>query len=98
MLRICPEIYFEIAPTVSTLNIFNLPKLHQELVNLNLLETNKIYLNFLERPMEYNLKSLSENKKTEVNTVILNHIKCLLIDNTSLITINQFKNILSYLN
>ncbi len=98
MLAICPEIYFEIAPTVSTLNIYNLPKLHQELAHLNLIETNKIYLNFLERPIEYNLKSLSENEKTEVKAVILHHIKWLAKNNSSIVIINQFKNILSYLN
>ena len=47
MLEICPEIYFEISPTVSALNINNLPKLHQHLVENNLLNINNIYLNIL---------------------------------------------------
>lgn len=44
MLSICPEIYFEIAPTISSLNINNLPKLHQTLVNKSLSGIDNFYL------------------------------------------------------
>ena len=98
MLRICPEVYFEIAPTVSTLNIFNLPALHQELVHLQLLKIDNIYLNFLERPIEYNLKSLSASDKIQVKEIISLHLKWLIKNKASFSIISQFKNIVNYLN
>lgn len=97
MLAICPEIYFEISPTVSSLNIFNLTKLHQELVNLELINIDNIYLNFLERPIEYNLKSLSETDKIKVQKNISNHINWLLKNDTNPTIIEQFKSTLNYL-
>ena len=97
MLKVCPEVYFEVSPTVSILNIFNISNLHQELVSLKLLDVNNIYLNFLERPKEYNLKSLSNDEKKEVEKVISNHIKWLSTNNTSANIISQFKSIASYL-
>jgi radical SAM protein with 4Fe4S-binding SPASM domain len=97
MLAICPEIYFEISPTVSSLNIFNLSKLHQELVNLELINIDNIYLNFLERPIEYNLKSLSETDKIKVQKNISNHINWLLKNDTNPTIIEQFKSTLNYL-
>ncbi|MDB4533532.1 twitch domain-containing radical SAM protein [Vicingaceae bacterium] len=97
MLAICPEIYFEISPTVSSLNIFNLSKLHQELVNLELINIDNIYLNFLERPIKYNLKSLSETDKIKVQKNISNHINWLLKNDTNPTIIEQFKSTLNYL-
>jgi radical SAM protein with 4Fe4S-binding SPASM domain len=96
MLAVCPEIYFEITPTVSTLNILNLPKLHQYLVKNNLLNIDNIYLNFLERPLIYNLKSLPIEKKIEAKNILLNHIDWLKHNNASELIINEFKNTINY--
>jgi radical SAM protein with 4Fe4S-binding SPASM domain len=97
LLTKCPEVYFEIAPTVSTLNIFNLPELHQELVNQNLIEVNHIYLNFLERPIEFNLKSLSTENKQKVKILILNHLNWLNKNGAGTAIVYQFKTLLNYL-
>lgn len=97
MLKICPNIYFEIAPTVSSLNIFNLSELHQELVNQNLIEVNHIYLNFLERPIEFNLKSLSTENKQKVKILILNHLNWLNKNGAGTAIVYQFKTLLNYL-
>lgn len=96
MLQICPEIYFEITPTVSTLNILNLPELHQYLVKNNLLEVNNIYLNFLERPLSYNLKSLPIETKEEAKKIIKKHINWLTNNDAKKLTIKDFKDILNY--
>jgi len=97
MLYVCPEIYFEIAPTVSTLNIFNLPELHQELVNQKLIGINNIYLNFLERPQEYNLKSLTENSKLKAIESIQTHINWLSKNGAGTAIVYQFKTLLNYM-
>ncbi len=98
MLSICPEIYFEITPTVSSLNINNLPKLHQELVNLELLDINNIYLNILERPNEFNVQQLSVTEKFKSENSIKNHVFWLQKHEVLAETIKDFENIVSYMN
>ncbi len=97
MLGVCPEVYFEITPTISTLNIYNLPELHQELVNQNLIDINHIYLNFLERPIEFNLKSLSAENKQKVENLIKPHIAWLNKNKGGTAIVYQFKTLLNYL-
>jgi hypothetical protein len=96
MIQICPDIYFEITPTVSTLNIENIPKLHQYLVNNNLLDINHIYLNLLERPLQYNLKSLTLENKISAKKTIQKHINWLINKNANQLTIKDFKDTLNY--
>lgn len=96
MLEVSPSVYFEIAPTISTLNIFNLPELHQELVNQKLIDINNIYLNFLERPIEYNLKSLNTEQKRKSNRIINKHINWLNKNSAGMAIVYQFKTLLNY--
>ncbi len=97
MIQVCPEIYFEIAPTVSSMNINNLPALHQELVNLELLEINHIYINILERPKEFNIQQLSLNEKLNSETKIKKHIDWLKNNDSLLSVTTDFENLISYL-
>lgn len=97
MMLVCPEVYFEITPTVSTLNIHNLSELHQELVKQQLIGINNIYLNFLERPIEFNLKYLSTENKQKVNNSIFNHITWLNKNGAGTAIVYQFKTLLNYL-
>jgi len=97
MLAVCPQIHFEIAPTISTLNIFNLPELHRELVNQNLIKVNDIYLNFLERPIEYNVKSLIETDKKNAQQILTNHLEWLTKKGAGTAIVTQYKTLLNYL-
>lgn len=97
MLAVCPEIYFEIAPTVSSLNINKLPELHQELVNQNLLDLNNIYLNILERPSNFNIQQLSITEKSEAELLLKKHIIWLKESNSSTQIVQEFENICSYM-
>jgi len=98
MIQVCPEIYFEIAPTVSVLNINNIPKLHQELLDLELLEINHIYLNILERPKEFNIQQLNSTEKLISETILKKHISWLNKNESSSKIIKEFENIISYMN
>ncbi|MGB0888343.1 MAG: twitch domain-containing radical SAM protein [Vicingaceae bacterium] len=98
MLVVCPDIYFEIAPTVSSLNINNLPILHKTLVETKLLEINNIYLNILERPFHYNTQNLSLTEKENSSKTISKHITWLQNNKASQHTIAEFKNIVNYMN
>jgi len=98
MLAICPEIYFEITPTVSSLNIEKLPELHQVLVQQNLLEIGNVYLNILERPFDFNIKQLPKANKIEVEKIIKRHILWLNKNNCSADVIKDFEKICVYMN
>ncbi|PCI93854.1 MAG: hypothetical protein COB15_15595 [Flavobacteriales bacterium] len=98
MLRICPEIYFEIAPTISSLNINTVAELHQELVKLQLLHVDNIYLNILERPQTYNIQELSNEEKCESENTLKEHVNWLQKSNGNDKTIKDFKDIIQYLN
>jgi organic radical activating enzyme len=98
MLASCPDIYFEITPTISSLNINYLTELHQELVALNLLEIDHIYLNILERPNEYNVQQLSNAEKDESIKLINQHIDWLKNNMASNKIINEFINVKTYIN
>ena len=98
MLNIAPEIYFEITPTVSSLNINVISELHQELVNQNLLDLNNIYLNILERPSNFNIQQLSTTQKLESENILKNHIIWLQKSNSSPKIVKEFENLIHYLN
>lgn len=50
MLRECPDVYFEITPTISAFNVFHFPDFHLDWVTQGLLEVNAIRLNLLSFP------------------------------------------------
>lgn len=96
MIEICPEVYFEIAPTVSNLNIFELPELHQTLVDKKLIGIDNIYLNFLERPIEYNLKALTKEETRKAKDLIQQHIEWLTANSCSEDILLQFQSLQNY--
>ena len=98
MLSVVPEIYFEITPTVSSLNIIHLPELHQTLVNLTILGIDNIYLNILERPSEYNVQQLSLEEKTASSNSLNKHIQWLKTNNASTKTIHDYTKVIAYMN
>lgn len=62
----CPDVIFKIAPTISVLNIKHLPELYQTCIELNLIETNDLYINLVERPLFYNIKALPQATKNDI--------------------------------
>jgi len=98
MLATCPNIYFEITPTVSSLNINHLSQLHQELVEQKLLEINNVYLNILERPKEYNIQELPLTQKNQAQDILNKHIEWLTVKNANEEVITDFRNLIKYMN
>ena len=98
MQKICPDVYFEISPTVSALSIKALPILHQELVNLQLLSINNIYLNILERPLHFNVQQINATEKLVIEIEIQLHIEWLNQNNAERSVIKDFENSCAYMN
>lgn len=58
MLKECPEIYFEITPTISIYNVWHFPEFHREWIDKGLLEMDNIRLNLLTKPDELTISVL----------------------------------------
>ena len=67
MLEHCPEIQFEITPTVSILNVLHLADFHKEWLEQGLLaDPNDFRFNMLFYPQEFCIRNLPNNYKTQV--------------------------------
>jgi len=88
-----PFIKFKIAPTVSILNVFHIPELYEECLQLNMIDAHDLYVNILERPSYYNVQILPKELKRKVVDKYLSHM-----DANKPKEINQaFQSILDYM-
>jgi len=92
-----PHIKMTIAPTVSALNIADLCKLHKWFVTENLLAINNIYLNILDRPNFYNVKTLQPEEKQWIKLNIKEHISWLGNNEVTSNLISEFEAISNYM-
>ena len=93
MIRNHPFINFKIAPTVSILNVFRIPELYEECLELKMIEPLDLYINMLERPSYYNIQILPAALKAKVMNKYLEHM-----DSGKPQEINQaFQSILDYM-
>lgn len=98
MIEQCPHVYFELTPTVSVYNVLNLPDFHQEWIEQGLLEPTNIRINILLDPTYMRLSILPEDKKDQVRSRYLKHIKYLdQFENIDKVK-NDFESILKFLN
>lgn len=69
-----PFIKFKIAPTVSILNVLQIPELYEECLQQNMIAAEDLYINILERPSYYNIQILPKEIKLKVIDKYLNHM------------------------
>ena len=69
-----PSIKFKIAPTVSILNVFQIPELYEECLRLKMIQPQDLYINMLERPSYYNIQILPKEIKLKVIDKYLTHM------------------------
>lgn len=70
----CPQVRFEIQPTVSVFNVLHLPDFHRAWVEKGWLAVDAWVPNLLERPFHYNVKVLPPTLKAEVVTRYTQHM------------------------
>lgn len=97
MLEQCPHVYFEITPTVSVYNVFNLPDFHKEWVEQELLDPQNIRINILLDPTYMRLSMLPQDKKDAVRAKYNEHILYLQQFDNIQTVIQDFKNVLNFL-
>jgi len=98
MIEQCPHVYFEITPTVSIYNVFNLPDFHKEWIEEGLLEPQNIRINILLDPTYMRLSLLPPWLKDQVRFKYLEHLKYLdQFENIDSVK-NDYESILKFLN
>lgn len=98
MIEQCPQVYFEITPTVSVYNVLNLPDFHKEWVEEGLLEPQNIRINILLDPTYMRLSILPEHKKDIIRKRYSEHLQYLeQFDNINHVK-NDYQSILKFIN
>jgi len=98
MIEQCPQVYFEITPTVSVYNVLNLPDFHKEWVEEGLLEPQNIRINILLDPTYMRLSILPEHKKDIIRKRYSEHLQYLeQFDNINHVK-NDYESILKFIN
>lgn len=97
MIRECPNVYFEVTPTVSVYNVFNLPDFHREWIEEGLVRPNNFRINLLLDPEYMRIQILPNEIKKLVSAKYEKHIQYLEQFKGTRTVIENFKNILHYL-
>ena len=75
MIKECPDVYFEITPTVSIMNVYHLPDFHRNWVDRGLLEPNNIRVNMLTYPDYYRIQIIPKEERKKFIDKYNEHIK-----------------------
>ena len=74
MLKECPDVYFEITPTVSIFSIHSLFEFHKSWVEQGLLDINNIRVNVLTHPRYFSITILPEKHKEEIRKIYAEYV------------------------
>ena len=66
MIDQCPDVYFEITPTVSIFSVHSLFEFHKSWVEQKLLDINNIRINILTHPRYFSITIMPEEDKKKV--------------------------------
>ncbi|MGL1887658.1 MAG: twitch domain-containing radical SAM protein [Reichenbachiella sp.] len=91
------HVQLEIAPTISLFNILSVGELHRFFVEENLIGVNDVYLNLLDRPFHYNVKSLSVENKAQAKIQLRVHIDWLKEMKTNSELVLEFEGLITFM-
>lgn len=98
MIKECPDVYFEITPTVSIFNIQDLFDFHRTWVNEGLLDINSIRINILTNPRYFSITLLPTEFKEKISKQYTNYILWLKQNRAEERIINDVKGIIDHMN
>jgi hypothetical protein len=75
MLKECPDVYFEITPTVSIMNVYHLPDFHKDWIERGLLEPQNVRMNILTYPEDYRIQIIPPQERKKFIDKYTEHIK-----------------------
>ena len=97
MLKVCPDVDFNISSTLSVMNSYHIPEFHQEWIELGLLEPMDWNINILQSPEYMRIDVLPEVMKQEVLALYNDHISWLEDKDRFKRAINGFKSAMNYM-
>lgn len=97
-LRTLTNVSFKISPTVSVFNINTLPDFYKKCLDLELIDSDGIYVNLLDRPFHYSCKVLSKKHKFEITKKYDLFLNWCSVHNIPNSVINQFKDCIDFMN
>jgi len=97
MIESCPDVYFEITPTISIFSVYSLFDFHRTWVEEGLLNINNIRVNILTHPRYFSITMLTAQQKLEVHKLYEQYIQWLTDNNAWPQTIHAVKGILDYM-
>ena len=77
MLRICPQVDFYISPTLSVMNVWQLPSFHRDWVQKGFLKPQDLNVNILQDPPFFRIDILPFQYKVDIQEMYLEHIEWL---------------------
>ena len=77
MLRVCPQVDFYISPTLSIMNVWQLPDFHRDWVEKGLLKPQDLNVNILQDPAFFRIDVLPKSAKEEIKAKYEAHIEWL---------------------
>lgn len=96
-----PHLDFNIAPTISWLNSYNVVDLHREFIEKNYLSVGKIHANILHAPVQFTLWKLPKNHLNALINKYNNHIEWLKTlegkENHILSDVRAFEKVVKYI-
>jgi hypothetical protein len=97
MIEQCPDVYFEITPTVSIFSVHSLFDFHKSWVEQKLLNINNIRINILTHPRYFSVTILPEEDKKKVRELYKEYVDWLKENNAQMHVIQNIQGIISYM-
>lgn len=97
MIESCPNVYFEITPTVSIFSIYSLFDFHKEWVEKGLLNINNIRINILTHPRYFSITILPEKYKKQIRELYVTYRQWLIANKAQPHIIDAFDGIVRYM-
>jgi hypothetical protein len=94
----CPNVYFEITPTISVFSVHTLYEFHRSWVEDKLLDIDNIRVNILTHPRHFSITILPTEVKSRIEGQYMGYIEWLKDNKANNNTINAVKGIIDYMN
>jgi len=97
MLLICPDVYFEITPTVSIFSVHSLFEFHRSWVEQGLVNINSIRINILTHPRYFSITILPNSEKEKIREIYAEYTHWLISNNAAKSVIHAVNGIINYM-
>jgi len=98
MIDHCPNVYFEITPTISIFSVHSLYEFHRSWVEEGLLDIDNVRINILTHPRYFSITILPKEYKRRIEGLYNAYVKWLQDNNSQLHVVQSINGIVDYMN